>query len=570
MDYIRTPLIVALLVVSYLLVLAWNEDYPSEPPASAQQQVPGLNDSVLQDTEIDIGPRTVPDASLNNELTTPEALQNASSELTVEEVKTDLGVEQIRVVTDVLTTSISLQGGHLQYAALNEYPISLTNQAPLELFVQDASRYFVAKSGLIGANGFDSSRNGPTPVYSATASNFQLQPGEEQLQVDLQYTRNNVTLVKRYTFTRGSYLIDVDFLITNNGDEEWNANFFAQFERTSFPDPTSAGGFGAVSYLGAVVSTQEEPYEKVDFDDMDEGAIKVTDSQGWIAFIQHYFVSAWVPKTEAEHTFQLKSRGGKYLMGYVDPRVSVTPGATETVGTQLYVGPKILDDLQAIAPNLDLTIDFGILWLIAKPLYLILDFIHDYVGNWGIAIILLTILIKAIFFHLSAASYRSMANMRKVAPEMTRIKELYGDDRQKMSQAMMELYKKEKINPLGGCLPILVQMPVFIALYWVLLESVELRQAPFFFWIQDLSIKDPFFILPLAMGATMFLQMHLNPTPIDPIQARVMKMMPVIFTVFFLWFPAGLVLYWLVNNILSIAQQWVITRKIEKEAAKAG
>ena len=346
-------------------------------------------------------------------------------------------------------------------------------------------------------------------------------------------------------------------------------NFFANFERNSMPDPTSSGGFGAVSYLGAVVSTAEEKYEKVSFGDLDEQSAKFNDSKGWIAFVQHYFVSAWVPgSTEEEHSYQLRKKNQKYIMGYVDPSFSVSPNSTHSVGARLYLGPKILDTLQDVAPNLDLTIDFGILWIIAKPLFIVLDYIHSFIGNWGIAIILLTVLIKAIFFRLSAASYRSMANMRRVGPELQRIKELYGDDRQKLSQSMMELYKKEKINPLGGCLPMLVQMPVFIALYWVLLESVELRQAPFFFWIQDLSIKDPFFILPLAMGATMFLQMHLNPTPPDPMQARIMKLMPIVFTVFFLWFPAGLVLYWFVNNVLSIAQQWIITKNIEKQGLK--
>lgn len=563
MDYIRTPIIIALLVVSYLLVLEWNKEFPAESPQTISEQPVSGED--LPDFQQKNAAETV------NELSVPEDFSAAvvdASEQTASPASASSDFSEISVITDVLSIKIDLQGGQLTYAALNEYPVSLNNRAPLELFVRSGDRYYIAKSGLIGRNGFDSSKNGPLPQYAASQSSYRLQDGNDELTVDLVYQRDGVKVTKRYFFVRNSYVVNVEFFIENASDTEWKANFFAQLERNRMADPTSSGGFGAVSYLGPVISTQEEPYEKISFNDIEEKPYRFTDTQGWIGFIQHYFVSAWIPITEEPHTYQLKERSGRFLMGYVDPVFTVAPGASQTVGATLYVGPKILEELKEIAPNLDLTIDFGILWLIAKPLFLVLDFIHDYVGNWGIAIILLTVLIKALFFHLSAASYRSMANMRRVSPELTRLRETYGDDRQKMSQAMMELYKKEKINPLGGCLPIVVQMPVFIALYWVLLESVELRQAPFFLWIQDLSIKDPYFVLPLAMGATMFLQMHLNPTPPDPLQAKVMKMMPIIFTVFFLWFPAGLVLYWLVNNCLSIAQQWLITRKIERESAK--
>ncbi len=561
MDYIRTPLIIGLLVVSYLLVLEWNKDFPTDPGMAVTQPAPGFDESVPSPSQSD--------HTLTGELSTPESTnssQTAEVSASSPDMKTG-GV--VTVLTDVLAIKINLNGGNLSYSALREYSVSLNNSAPLEIFQQNTDRYFVAESGLIGRDGFDAAKNGPLPVYNSAQSSYRLDDGQEQLTVDLKYSRNNVDITKRYVFTRGDYEVKVQYLISNNSASPWQANFSAKLVRDNSPDPTKSGGMGAVSYLGAVISTAEAPYEKVNFDDMDDGPVQVEANSGWIAFVQHYFVSAWIPRNEQTHTYQTRVRNGLYLMGFVDPEVTVAPGTTETIDASLYVGPKILESLQTIAPNLDLTIDFGWLWLIAKPLYLVLEFIHDYVGNWGIAIILLTVLIKALFFHLSAASYRSMANMRRVTPELQRVREQYSDDRQKMSQAMMELYKKEKINPLGGCLPILVQMPVFISLYWVLLESVELRQAPFFFWIQDLSIKDPFFILPLLMGATMFLQMNLNPTPPDPIQARVMKMMPIIFTVFFLWFPAGLVLYWLVNNCLSIAQQWVITRKIEQEGLKA-
>jgi len=304
--------------------------------------------------------------------------------------------------------------------------------------------------------------------------------------------------------------------------------------------------------------------------DIDKGNLKENVTGGWVAWLQHYFVTAWIPnKGDANLVQTRKDSQGNYIIGFTGPTLTVAPGAKAEASATLYAGPKSQAVLKELSPGLELTVDYGILWFIAQPIFWLLQHIHSIVGNWGWSIIFLTMLIKGLFFPLSAASYKSMARMRAVAPKLAALKEQHGDDRQKMSQAMMELYKKEKINPLGGCLPILVQMPVFLSLYWVLLESVEMRQAPFMLWITDLSIKDPFFILPIIMGATMFIQQRLNPTPPDPMQAKVMKMMPIIFTFFFLWFPAGLVLYWVVNNVLSISQQWYITRKIEAATKKA-
>lgn len=303
--------------------------------------------------------------------------------------------------------------------------------------------------------------------------------------------------------------------------------------------------------------------------DIDKGSLKENVSGGWVAWLQHYFVTAWIPAKSDNNVVQTrKDSQGNYIIGYTGPVISVPAGGKVETSALLYAGPKIQSKLKELSPGLELTVDYGFLWFIAQPIFWLLQHIHSLLGNWGWSIIVLTMLIKGLFFPLSAASYRSMARMRAVAPKLAALKERFGDDRQKMSQAMMELYKKEKINPLGGCLPILVQMPVFLALYWVLLESVEMRQAPWILWITDLSIKDPFFILPIIMGATMFIQQRLNPTPPDPMQAKVMKMMPIIFTFFFLWFPAGLVLYWVVNNCLSISQQWYITRRIEAATKK--
>lgn len=345
---------------------------------------------------------------------------------------------------------------------------------------------------------------------------------------------------------------------------------FAQLKRDASSDPSSSTATGTATYLGAALWTASEPYKKVSMKDIDKGSLKENVSGGWVAWLQHYFVTAWIPAKSDNNVVQTrKDSQGNYIIGYTGPAISVPAGGKVETSAMLYAGPKIQSKLKELSPGLELTVDYGFLWFIAQPIFWLLQHIHSLLGNWGWSIIVLTMLIKGLFFPLSAASYRSMARMRAVAPKLAALKERFGDDRQKMSQAMMELYKKEKINPLGGCLPILVQMPVFLALYWVLLESVEMRQAPWMLWITDLSIKDPFFILPIIMGATMFIQQRLNPTPPDPMQAKVMKMMPIIFTFFFLWFPAGLVLYWVVNNCLSIAQQWYITRSIEAASKKA-
>ncbi|HLV76460.1 MAG TPA: membrane protein insertase YidC, partial [Marinobacter sp.] len=424
------------------------------------------------------------------------------------------------------------------------------------------------ESGLIGRDGPDGQGAAQPPVYQAESATFELSEGEDLLNVDLTFNSDTgVAITKRYTLARDSYEIGVRYLISNQSDSPWQGNFTGKIVRDEAPDPTSQASMGIKAYLGMVVSTPEDPYEKYDFDDLNKQRINESVTNGWLAFLQHYFLTAWVPERDQTAQFQTTRRDQLHVMGFVYPATTVAAGDTAEVGATAYVGPKIIDRLEALAPNLDRTVDFGWLFFISLPLFIILEWFYNLVGNWGVAIILLTVLVKAVFFHLSATSYRSMAKMRAVAPHLTRLKELYGDDRQRMSQEMMALYKREKINPLGGCLPILVQMPVFIALYWVLFESVQLRHAPFMLWIQDLSQMDPYFILPILMGASMFIQMSLNPTPPDPMQAKIMKLMPLIFTVFFLWFPAGLVLYWLVNNILSISQQWYITRKIEAETA---
>ena len=394
----------------------------------------------------------------------------------------------------------------------------------------------------------------------------QLLDGDAQIVVDLHLEQDGATLTKRFIFKRDDYLVDVVYLVENHSSEVWQAHLFGQIQRDSH-NPNANSTMGPNAYLGAALTTDEDKYKKFDFSDMDEGALKAEKLGGWVAMVQHYFVSAWVPDQSVNNSYQLRKLGSKdlYTMGFTSAAVDVAAGDSGELRAAFYVGPKDQYRMEEISPYLDLTIDYGWLWWVAKPLFYGLTMFHGLVGNWGWSIIFLTFVVKLLFFPLSAASYRSMARMRKLQPEMARLKELYGDDRQKMSQEMMAFYKKEKVNPMGGCLPMLIQMPVFIALYWVLNESVELRHTPFIFWLTDLSQKDPYYVLPVLNGISMFVLQTLQPAPPDPMQAKVMRLMPVAFSFFFMFFPAGLVLYWTVNSILSIAQQWTITRKIIRE-----
>jgi YidC/Oxa1 family membrane protein insertase len=372
-------------------------------------------------------------------------------------------------------------------------------------------------------------------------------------------------VVKRYRFERGSYLVQVTQEVRNRTGADLTVRGYTQFQRTELHDPNEARF--VYTYTGGAYYSPADKYKKIAFDDMRKERLNKAVTDGWIAMMQHYFVSAWVPPRAQADTFYTNVLAdSRYIIGKYSPAASLAPGASHSFEDGLYIGPKIPETLAPIAPGLDLTVDYGMLAIIAQPIHWLLSKIHSVVGNWGWSIIILTILIKAVFYPLSETSYKSMAHMRQVTPRIQALKDRYGDDKERLNQAMMELYKKEKINPLGGCLPIVIQIPVFIALYWVLLESVELRQAPFALWIQNLTAPDPYFVLPLLMGVSMFIQQKLNPQPPDPIQAKVMMALPFVFTVFFAFFPAGLVLYWTVNNILSIAQQWHITRKIEAAA----
>ena len=552
MDIKRTILLVALAVVSYLLVLQWNEDrnQATLPPATsnvatqAQSDLPDVRDTLVHDD-------------------VPVAEQRPLQPAQVADGAT--GEQLIRVRTDVLDLAISPVGGDIVQLSLPRYPRHQKQpDVPFQLFDNRHGHTYLAQSGLLGENAPDSSSG--RALWHSESRQYQLAEGQDRLVVDLTYANQGIQYTKRFTLARGQYDLKVEYLIDNQSGQTWRGTPYAQIKRDNSPDPSSTTATSA-TYLGSAIWTHEEAYRKVSMGDLDSKPVRESVQGGWVAWLQHYFVTAWIPAADSHNgVYGRKDGQGNYIVGFTGQAFDVPAGQQGATAVTLYAGPKIQSDLKALAPDLELTVDYGFLWFLAQPIFWLLDFIHGIIGNWGWSIVVLTLIIKLIFFPLSAASYRSMARMRAVAPKLQALKEQHGDDRQKMSQAMMELYKKEKINPLGGCLPILVQMPVFLALYWVLLESVEMRQAPWILWITDLSITDPYFILPIIMGVTMFIQQQLNPTPPDPMQARVMKLLPIIFTFFFLWFPAGLVLYWVVNNILSIAQQWYITRQIEAAA----
>jgi len=475
--------------------------------------------------------------------------------------------ELIRVETDTMKVDIDTLGGSVVRAELPQHRATLDRTKTFVLLERTPDSTYVSQSGLIG----EGVPNHNT-LFKAAAAEFRLAEGQDKLEVRLESEGNGaLQLAKVYTFRRGSYAVAVTHEVRNTSATARQTYGYFQLVRDSKPP---AGDSAMMpTYTGPAVYTESAKFQKVAFGDIDKKKVPYPKNatDGWVAMVQHYFVSALVPPEKISREFYTNSlEGGLYAVGVILPVGAVEPGAMVSQTVILYAGPQEQENLARLATGLDLTVDYGWLTVIATPLFWVLKFIYGWAHNWGVAIILLTVLIKLIFYPLSAASYKSMAKMRVVAPKLQRLKEQYGDDRQRMNQAMMELYKTEKINPLGGCLPILVQIPVFIALYWVLLASVELRHAPFMLWINDLSAPDPFYILPVLMGATMIIQSRLNPEPPDPIQAKIMKIMPIAFSVFFFFFPAGLVLYWLVNNVLSIAQQWHITRSMEQATPAHG
>jgi len=476
--------------------------------------------------------------------------------------------KRISVKTDTLELVIDTNGGDIRDAKLLKYGATQDHSQPFHLMSDQGPLIYMAQNGL--ATMPQAKLPAPThkSVYQTSQTNYEMTG--DTLSVPLTWSQDGIKVTKTYTFTKGKYLIDVSYKVENSAEEAWAGSLYSQLVRNPY---NPEDNWMMYTYTGPVLydGNAEEKYVKHSFDDLNTQPVAGRNVVGgWAAMIQQYFLTAIVPNQEAQNSYFAKPLSeGRYAVGVVEPKIEVAPGQTGTVSSQLYIGPETTKQLAEIAPGLELTIDYGILTFLAEPLFWLLDKIYSVVGNWGVAIIILTILIKLLFYKLSEAGYRSMARMRKFQPKLQQLKENYGDDKVVFQQKMMKLYKEEKINPLGGCLPIFIQMPVFIALYWVLLYSVEMRQAPFMLWIEDLSAKDPYFILPVIMGITMFVQMRLNPSAMmDEMQQKVMKMLPFIFTFFFMFFPAGLVLYWVVNNILSVAQQWYITKKIESGEEK--
>ena len=541
MDFQR---LIAFVVFSLSLLLLWQhwQDYTHPKPAATAQVQPAAGQ---------------PSAALPVPGQTLKAAEAPAGG--------DVVAKGARAVvkTDVMTAVIDAHGGDIRELTLPVYRQNDDKTQPFKLFEERTGRNYFAQSGFVG-EGLPSHKT----VYELPAGEHVLKPGANTLQLSMKALVNGAEVVKTYTFTRGSYVVKVDYSIANHGSESIEGYPYYQLLRHG-QAPEGESSF-VHTFTGPALYTEAGKFKKVSFDDIAKGKLDYIKeaNNGWLGMVQHHFVSAWVTRDPADASrreFYTRPLGsGEYTAGMILPAVKLAPGESKTVSMDLYAGPQIQDKLKAIAPGLEHVVDYGWLTVLAYPLFVLLNWLENLVQNWGVAIILLTVLIKLAFYPLSAASYKSMAQMRKMAPRLQHLKERYGDDRQKLHEQMMKIYQEEKINPLGGCLPIVVQIPVFIALYWVLMGAVELRQAPFALWITDLSRPDPFYILPLVMAVTMFIQQRLSPTPPDPVQAKVMMFMPMVFSVFFFFFPAGLVLYWLVNNVLSILQQWRINQVIER------
>ncbi|RLA22145.1 MAG: membrane protein insertase YidC [Gammaproteobacteria bacterium] len=564
MDNSRVLLFGALAFVLLLLWQSWMDQYmPVEVNAgqtsielSGQEQA--QLDAIPSQQAAPVTQDGLPEVTASSE----QPVQSEVGGLT--NVQQSLG--RIIVKTDVLYVEIDRLGGDVKVVDLPDYPISKNEpDLPVRLLTDEPSELFISQTGFLSSNG-----DAPNHLskWASDSLEYTLSAGEETLEVPLTWANSEgMRVTKTYLFKRSSHNIEHKMEIVNGSNSVWEGRQYQQLQRKKSDDKNKPSF--VYTYLGGVIYNMEDGYEKVDFGDMEDEDLSRDRPAGWSAMIQHYFLAAWVPSAEETNHFYTKTLSdARYVIGSYSQGYEVAPGESKVFKANLVVGPKLQHELEEIAPGLDLSVDYGKLTFLAKPVFWLLEKYHSLIGNWGWAIIFVTLSIKLIFFKLSEASYKSMAKMRVVQPRLKVLKERYGDDKQRLNQEMMAMYKKEKINPLGGCFPILIQIPVFISLYWVLVESVEMRQAPFMLWINDLSAADPYFILPVLMGITMLIQQRLNPTPLDPIQQKMMMALPVVFAVFFAFFPAGLVLYWVVNNSLSITQQWVITRRIEA-ASKA-
>ena len=562
MGNLRPVLIIGLVFLGYMIWVQWQRDYGPAPKPAVQQSQPQSDTPSVPSMAQERTAEAV-------DLPSPENVQVTKPERAVSAELEDVSdrSELVTVKTDVLDVKIDPVGGTLVSAVLLQYPVEQKQpENPVKLLTPSGDRMFIAQSGLL------SHQKAPnhTSTYQSENTTYELSEGTDEIIVPLTWvSENGIRVTKSYVFRRGSYVIDVLHDVENRSGEDWAGSRYDQLQR-SVPGDEESAGFtnpSRYSFEGIGFYNPEDKFEKISFDDVADEPYKKTSKAGWLAMIQHYFFAAWIPPADAEATYTTQAITGngwpRYVARDVSPAQRVASGGSARFSSRLYIGPKLQDEIPEIAAGLEYTVNYGIFTVFSKPLFWLLSHIHTLVGNWGWAIVILTILIKAAFFKLTEAQYRSTARMRKLQPRIEQLKERYGDDRQRMSQAMMELYKKEKVNPLGGCLPILVQIPIFIALYWVLLESVELRQAPFILWIDNLSVRDPYFILPLLNAIFMFATQRLTPmVGMDPLQQKMMTMMPIVFSIMFAFFPAGLVLYWATNAGLSLAQQYYITRKI--------
>lgn len=545
MNYRRVIIYFALAFTVFSLWTSWLKDYPMGTSSNASSSE---------------ATNTMPASQVppGTQLTQSSAQTPPASVLSPQHL--------IKVATDVLNVTIDTKGGSIVDVALPKYPAELHSKEPVTILNDNPDAFYISESGITGPQGPDTQQGQVT--YQADKTSYVLQPGQNELDVKLNWRNpKGLLLTKTFKFKRDDYAIHINYLLENKGKTPWTGNVYTQIRKK--PEP-KRHFFQFSTFTGPAISSPEKPYQKLSYEKLAEN-FNQTVRGGWLATQQRYFLTAAVPnQQETNHYYSSVDDKEIYTLGYLGPALTAQPGQTATTTSTVYVGPELADRLKAIAPHLDLTVDFGWLWWLSIPILWVMTQIYKVVGNWGWAIVLVTILIKAIFYKLSEMSYRSMGKMRLLQPKLAELKQRHGDDRQKLGQATMELYRQEKVNPLGGCLPILIQIPVFIALYYVLIESVQFRHAPFILWIHDLSSKDPYFILPILMGISMWVQQKLNPAPPDPVQARVMQLMPILFTVFFLTFPSGLVLYWLTNNVLSIIQQWYIMRRLEKPLQKKG
>ena len=557
MDWQRTILIGGMGLVAWMLVIQWNqfEDQNvalEQSYSESQTNYESSFDSVTTSTGLansDELPQlqSVPESSGLLDLAPPTPNENF-----------------ITAQNDVIEIVIDPIGGDIVSGLLlTHFDKKLEDGGqPFPILQNSRDNTYVARSGLIGPSGTDTAEG--RPKFSIASTNFVLNDDQDTLNIDLVLNDSGVRIVKRFTLSRNSYDIGVQYIINNGSSSDWNGTFYGQIKRDAKPPVTDVSGFSMQPFLGAALRQPEKNYAKFDFSDIEDESVKTSIEGGWVAMVQHYFISAWIPPADELNNFTLRklSNQDMYLLSFTGAPISVPVGESADYKASFYIGPKDQDALIGMAEYLDRTLDYGFLWILAEPIFKAMKMIHSVIGNWGWTIILLTLGIKLFLYPLSAASLKSMAKMRNLQPQMLRLKELYGDDRQKMSQETMSLYKKEKVNPAGGCFPMLLQMPVFISLYWVLMESVEIRHAPWIFWIQDLSAKDPYFVLPIIMGASMLFMQKLQPAPTDPMQAKIMQIMPIAFTFLFMGFPSGLVLYWTVNNLLSMAQQWFVNRQL--------